>query len=170
MNLNYCLTQLTVNAPAVQQLVEGMDVEQACWKPAPDEWSVLEVINHLVDEEREDFRGRLEHILSGSTEPFVGYDPEVAVTERAYNQRDLAASLANYLYERQQSLEWLRGLTDVSWNATAQQPGWEGFRAGDMLVSWAAHDILHLRQLVELKWAYGLVKLAPYNPDYAGEW
>ena len=56
MNFDYCIEQLTVNATALAALTAGIDAEQARWKPSPETWSVLEVVNHLADEEREDFR------------------------------------------------------------------------------------------------------------------
>jgi hypothetical protein len=170
MNFDYCLHELSVNAPAIQHLVADMDAAQARWKPSPNDWSVLEVINHLADEEREDFRARIRHVLSGDSGKPPPINPTGWVTERAYNQRDLNESLADYLQERQRSLEWLRGLTDVSWDtpvAFAQNPD---FRVGNFLVSWVAHDVLHQRQLVELKRAYSLTAFAPYDPGYAGDW
>jgi hypothetical protein len=170
MDFDYCLNQLTVNATAVQHLAAGIDAVQARWKPAPESWSVLEVINHLADEEREDFRARIRHVLSGSDQPAPSINPQGWVVERAYNQRDLGASVADYLAERQRSLEWLRGLTGVSWDTPVSQSPRPGFRLGDLLVAWVAHDILHQRQLVELKWAYGLTVYSPYNPAYAGDW
>jgi hypothetical protein len=42
--------------------------------------------------------------------------------------------------------------------------------AGDMFASWVAHDLLHIRQLVELHWAYTTRQLQPYNVEYAGGW
>ncbi len=170
MDLSYCLHELSVNALAIQQLVAGMDATQARWKPAPGAWSALEVVNHLADEEREDFRARIQHVLSGSDEPAPPINPQGWVVERAYNERDLGESVADYLQERQRSLDWLRGLGEVSWETPVPHSPRPGFRLGDLLVSWVAHDILHQRQLVELKWAYGLKSYAPYNPDYAGAW
>jgi len=170
MNLNYCLNQLSVNAAAIQRLVEGVDSDQACWKPTPDDWSILEVINHLLDEEREDFRFRLRHLWSGADGPWPAIAPQKWVTVRDYNHRDLSESLANYLHERQRSLDWLAKISGTDWQTRYQHPPLEGLSAGDLLVSWAAHDVLHLRQLVELKWAYGRMQFAPYSPDYAGEW
>jgi len=42
--------------------------------------------------------------------------------------------------------------------------------AGDMFAAWAAHDLLHIRQLVELHWAW----LNQYSQGcqiaYAGDW
>jgi hypothetical protein len=42
--------------------------------------------------------------------------------------------------------------------------------AGDMLMSWVAHDLLHLRQLVELHYAYHKQQAQPYDIGYAGDW
>ncbi len=170
MNFTYCLNQLSANAPAIRHLIEGIDGDQARWKPAPDDWSILEVINHLVDEEREDFPARIGHLLSGAAGVWPPIAPQKWVTERAYNQRDLGESVANYLRERQSSLEWLRKLDGANWETRYQHPPLDGLTAGDLLVSWAAHDLLHLRQLIELKWAYGQTQCAPYTPRYAGEW
>ncbi|MBK8984873.1 MAG: hypothetical protein IPM39_02140 [Chloroflexi bacterium] len=57
----------------------------------------------------------------------------------------------------------------LDWEAARDAP-WGKFTAGDMLAAWVAHDILHLRQLVELKWANTVVELRPYIVQYAGEW
>jgi hypothetical protein len=170
MDIKYCLHELSINAIAIQHLVTGMDAVQARWKPQPTDWSVLEVINHLADEEREDFRARIQHVLSGSGDPAPPINPQGWVVERRYNERDLSESVADYLLERRRSVEWLAGLKDVSWDMAVPHSPRPGFRLGDLLVSWAAHDMLHQRQLVELKWAYGVQHFAPYSPDYAGEW
>jgi hypothetical protein len=170
MNFDYCVRELSANAVAIQHLVAGIDAEQARWKPSPKDWSVLEVICHLADEEREDFRARIRHVLSGSDQPAPPIDPQGWVTQRAYNQRDLGESVADYLQERQQSLGWLHGLGDVSWDRVIPEVPQPGFRLGDLLVAWVAHDILHQRQLVELKWAFGLTVFAPFDPEYAGDW
>jgi len=36
--------------------------------------------------------------------------------------------------------------------------------------AWLAHDILHLRQLVELRWHHLTSEAAPYDVQYAGPW
>ncbi len=42
--------------------------------------------------------------------------------------------------------------------------------AGEMFVSWVAHDNLHIRQLVELRRSRIVSLTAPYEIGYAGEW
>ena len=93
MEFDFCLAQLSHNAAAVQQLVEGVSAEQARWKPDEASWSILEVLCHLYDEEREDFRVKLDLILHRPDTPWPPIDPAGWVTTRAYNERDLGITL-----------------------------------------------------------------------------
>lgn len=147
----------------------GVPDEQARWKPSPDSWSILEVVNHLYDEECEDFRVRLDAILHRPGQPWPSIDPGGWVIIRRYNQRDLAQSARNFLREREESLVWLRDLEPPNWETDDEAPFGET-AAGDMLASWAAHDLLHMRQLVELHWAHTMRLVAPHKADYAGSW
>jgi hypothetical protein len=169
MDAESLITHLELNARRIQCLVEGVTEEQARWKPDEKTWSILEVVNHLYDEEREDFRLHLEQLLRDPEEPWVPYDPPAWVTERAYNQRDLDLSLQNFLAERAASLVWLHGLASPKWD-NRRQAASGGLSAGEVMASWAAHDLLHLRQLVELEYAFIQRLGQPYRLNYAGDW
>jgi uncharacterized protein (DUF433 family) len=168
MDLDLVIAQLSHQAEAIRALVHGVPDAQARWKPSPDDWSILEVIHHLVDEEIEDFRRHLDHILYHADQPWPRIDPGGWVTQRRYNEQDPAAVLAKFLAEREKSLAWLATLGSAGWHAAIAMP-WGSLTAGDMLASWAAHDLLHLRQLVELHYAWTQQALAPYSVEYAGE-
>lgn len=169
MNFQQCKAMLLHNAGRIRQLVQDVSEEQARWRPQPDAWSILEVVNHLYDEERSDFRVRLDIILHRPQEPFPPIDPQGWVQERRYNQRQRASSLQNFLAERRASLVWLDGLGEPDWEATVQAP-WGSLSAGDMFAAWVAHDTLHMRQLVELHHDYIVHLTADFDPQYAGEW
>ena len=47
MNNTYIFKTLYENIAVFKALVKYVDNEQACWKPADNKWSVLEVVNHL---------------------------------------------------------------------------------------------------------------------------
>lgn len=160
---------LLQNSERIRSLLQGVPAEQAQWKPDPDSWSILEVINHLLDEEREDFRVRLDIILHEPDRKMPSIDPEGWVVDRKYNDRNLEESLEEFLSERQASLEWLETLGEHEWEATLKMP-FGSIRAGDMFASWVAHDLLHMRQLVELHRAYMLKLVAPFEVTYAGPW
>jgi hypothetical protein len=170
MNFAYLTSQLEHNALSIGQMIYGVTAEQARWRPGAASWSLLEVVNHLYDEERFDFRDRLDIILHRPEQAWPPINPQGWVTERHYNASDLQASLQNFLDERRRSLAWLRSLAAPDWETAAQAPWGKSMRAGDMLAAWAAHDLLHLRQLVELKWAYTTRQARPYQVRYAGEW
>ena len=74
MDLTYAIQELTHNAEAVERLARHASDQQARWKPAPEEWSLLEAINHLYDEERSDFRLRLDLTLHQPGTPWPPND------------------------------------------------------------------------------------------------
>ncbi len=169
MKITQMIEQLYLNGRHIFALVEGISDEQAHWKPDPSSWSILEVVNHLYDEEREDFRLHLDLILHRPDDDWPPIDPEGWVTARRYNQRELGSSVQALRVERQASLLWLKSLPSPNWDTRITNP-YGSMSAGEMLASWAAHDTLHLRQLVELQHDW-LVKLAaPYDTGYAGKW
>jgi hypothetical protein len=169
MNIDHFTEQMATQAETIVGLTKGVHDEQARWRPKPEAWSILEVINHLYDEERLDFRVRLDHILHqpGVNPPEI--DPQGWVRAHAYNERELGPSLDDFLAERAASLSWLRGLDSPDWEATFSAP-WGTIKAGDMFAAWVAHDLLHIRQLIELHYAWTTKQLVPYQATYAGEW
>lgn len=169
MDIEHLATQMAENAERIRALVRGVSEQQARWRPDPDSWSILEVVNHLLDEERQDFRVRLDFTLHRPGEPWPPIDPAGWVTERKYNQEDLEASLDAFLLEREASLAWLSELAAPNWEAT-HETSFGPIAAGDVSAAWVAHDLLHMRQLVELHWAYTTAELEPYRVDYAGTW
>ena len=169
MNLAHFTIQMQNNAASIRSLTQGISEEQARWKPNADSWSILEVVNHLYDEEREDFRLHLDCILHHPDQPWHSIDPGGWVTQRHYNERDLEQSVNNFLQEREQSLIWLKGLSAPNWETEYKTP-FGSITAGNMFAAWVTHDLLHLRQLVELHWAYTVRAVQPYEVRYAGEW
>jgi uncharacterized damage-inducible protein DinB len=170
MNLDYFITRLSANKQVFASLLDGISDEQARWKPAPDKWSMLEVVNHLYDEERDDFRTRLDLTLHDPKRPWLPTDPPGWVIEREYNKRDPAESLRNFVQERDRTIEWLRTLPSPDWTSSHLHPSGFTLSAGDLLASWLAHDLLHIRQLARLHYHYITVVAPACNVAYAGEW
>jgi hypothetical protein len=158
---------LMKDAELIMWLTEEMPEGQARWKPDPETWSVLEVINHLADEEVEDFRALLDLILHAPARPLPSIDPMGWVTARDYNARALTPSVQRFMSERQRSLAWLRELDAPDWEAAVQMSHGE-MRAGDVVASWVAHDQWHIQQLVQIRRAYLAERAKPYRTAYAG--
>ena len=160
--------RLSANAEAISMLLHAVSPEQAIWHPEPGQWCMLEVINHLADEEAEDFRCRLELLLTRPGEAWPPIDPTGWPAERGYRERRLDESLARFRKERERSVVWLRALTTPDLDATYQHPSIGAIRAGDLLTAWLAHDLIHVRQITRLHYRWLELAAAPFRPDYAG--
>lgn len=169
MDMDFLLREFTENPKRIKALVTGVNKTEARYKPGPKTWSILEVVNHLYDEERFDFRVRLDIILNRPAEDWPPIAPAAWVTQHKYNTLDLQTSLAAYFSERRRSLRWLRSLGQVDWNTRYSRAG-RSMRAGDMFAAWVVHDGLHIRQLNELHRVLLERAVKPYKPGYAGEW
>jgi hypothetical protein len=170
MDLRAAVVRLEHDADAIAALFSGISDEQARWKPTAADWSLLEVICHLYDEEREDFRQRVDILLHTPDAEWPAIDPQGWVAERNYNAQDPTTKLSDFLQERRRSVEWLSGLDDVDWSSSGQSPWGDVFTAGQMLRCWMAHDMLHLRQMAELHYRYTEAFDGPGSVDYAGGW
>jgi DinB family protein len=169
MQFQQLYRELAQSTEMIRALLAGVEQEHAIIKPDEQSWSTLEVVCHLYDEEREDFREHLDFILNRQHEPWHLIDPEGWVTERKYNQQDFEEMKGKFFAERERSLEWLRDLHDPHWDTTFTTP-YRKISAAEMLASWVAHDNLHIRQLVELRRAMIERISSPGSIEYAGDW
>ena len=139
------------------------------WKPAPEKWCLLEIVCHLYDEEREDFRARLKHTFETPDAPMSSINPPQWVVDRKYMEQDYEEMLANFLLERDTSIAWLEGLQTPAWKNIHYHPTLGPLSAEKFLVNWLAHDYLHYRQITATKYFY-LQAHADESLDYAGNW
>jgi hypothetical protein len=168
MNHSLIIERLSHNTSIVKSIVQNVTAEKARWKPSQTEWSILEIVNHMVDEEKDDFRTRLRLTLEEPDSTWPPIDPEGWAAERNYNERDFADSLSNWLQEREQSIAWLKYLGAPDWKSTALHPKMGPMSAELVLANWLAHDLLHIRQMVTVLWANLSFEVDPITLDYAG--
>ena len=161
------IQQLETNLETIEHFYAGVSTKQARWKPEPAKWSMLEILNHLYDEERDDFRKRLTLILENPETEWPPVDPDGWASQKEYNSRDLSDSLEKFRREREGSIEWLRGLQNPNWNIEKTHPLASSLKAGDLLAAWVVHDFLHMRQLANIMVAYTSATAKPYSTKYA---
>ena len=170
INIEETVRQLTSNAEAIHALVQPITNEQTKWKPNPETWSMKEVMEHVYNEEMIDFRKHLQEMF---------HDPPLSWGE--FRQKEYISvetcrqALDGFLKEREASLSWLKALVLPDWDISSQAPfGPSGdvlvLRAGDVLISWVAHDFLHIRQINELLYGWNAAQGSSYSVQYAGGW
>ena len=169
MEFSTLYQELQNSTEMIRALLSGVTQEEAQVKPNPDSWSILEVICHLYDEEREDFREHVDFILHRQQEEWHQIDPQAWVTQRNYNEQDFVEMQRKFFAERHHSLEWLMEMSNADWD-TVFTSQYGSTTAGEMFACWVAHDNLHTRQLVELRRVRIENMTKRYNLEYAGEW
>ncbi len=169
MEFSILYQELQNSTAMLRALSAGITPEAARLKPSAESWSILEVVCHLYDEEREDFREHLDFILHRQNEKWHAIDTEGWVTQRKYNEQDLTEMQKKFFAEREKSFAWLKGLRNPDWEKTYTTE-YRTISAGEMFACWVAHDNLAIRQLVELRRMRIENISKPYKLDYAGDW
>ena len=140
------------------------------WKPPSGNWSILEIVCHLGDEEVEDFRTRVRMTLENPGDDWPPIDPEGVAISRKYQDSSIDDALERFLVERAESVRWLRSLKDPNWQLAYQHPRFGRIQAGEVLTAWVAHDHLHTRQIAKRLFEMSARDGEPYSTSYAGEW
>ncbi len=161
--------ELERNVSVFRSLLRGIPEEQYRWKLSPDKWSLLEIVCHLYDEELQDFRARVKHVLESPSEKMPGINPVELVTTGKYAEQDYEMKLEEFLTERKNSVDWLRSLNNPVWKNFYLHPKYGKLYAGMFLNNWLAHDLLHIRQITKLKFDYFRYKTGD-SFEYAGSW
>lgn len=169
MNVDAIATRFRDNLATIESLTANIPDEQARWKPSDSRWSILEVMCHLVDEERDDFRRRLDLLLNHPGDKWPAIDPEGWAVERHYNTRNLETVRGEFRTERERSISWLAAIGTPDWGRTYAHPLGD-ISAGSLLASWLVHDFLHTRQLARLHFDHVRSTISPHTVDYAGRW
>jgi hypothetical protein len=169
MEKEQIINNLESNINVYDGLCANITTEQSRWKPSSDKWSILEVINHLYDEEQLDFRARVEKLLNNDKD-WAPIDPQGWVNSKKYYEREFRSSLDNFIKEREHSVKWLQSLNESGWDTPLEHPKLGTFTAHKMLSAWLAHDYLHIRQIMRILFQY--MESVGKNDmiGYAGKW
>lgn len=164
------LARLAGGPATVRAALTGVSPEDARWRPPSGKWTLLEIVNHLADEEEKDFRARIRSTLADPARPWPAIDPEGDIAGLRYNERELEESLGRFERAREETLAWLRTLEAPAWENAYEHPHIGTLRAGDVLASLCAHDVLHLRQLAGRLFDLVRRDAGGFDTRYAGEW
>jgi hypothetical protein len=130
----------------VAALIKGVTKKRLSARPAPDKWSVTEILAHLADVEI--VQGvRLRLILESSGVPIQGFNQEVWARYSDYAKHDAALSFEAYKVNRERTVRLLKSLPRGMWEnyGMHSERGKETVtRVTEMM---AGHDINHLDQI-----------------------
>lgn len=125
----------------------GTDLSQ---RPSPDEWSLIEVLCHLRDTEREIHRLQLD-VLLGETNPFVPRpDGAVWAKQRRYLDEDGPSALADFTRVRIEMLGILRSLDPGVWDHKARHAIFGPTTFREVIGFITDHDRMHIQQAASI--------------------
>lgn len=133
-------------AKKLARLIRGVSMAKLRKRPAPQQWSVSEIIAHLADGE---IVGafRLRFILGAPGSPIVAYDQDEWVTSGHYDKRDPQESVELFRVLREANLALLKSLEPEQWKLYGMhsERGQESIE--HIVRMFAGHDVNHLRQI-----------------------
>lgn len=143
-----CLDLLEATPAILRGLMAGLSAEDVRWKPAPDRFSVAEVLAHLSHAEGHCYRDRLDRFLSEENPEFDSVDAQLYV--ELYRNMDPEDAFDHFEEQRDTNIEALRGLPPGTGSRTAVHRKVGPITLAHMLNEWALHDLGHIRQIAEL--------------------
>lgn len=167
-SINHIINHLESHRAVYEKLFLTDSEALIYWKPDKDKWCLLEIVCHLIDEEIEDFRYRVKHTLTTPDQPAPPIDPVGWPTSKKYFEQDFKTSVSRFLEERDLSINWLRSIKNGNWTNEYKHPQIGNITAKQFLANWLAHDYLHIRQIMKLKFQY-LEHVSGEDLSYAGE-
>jgi hypothetical protein len=117
----------------------------------PDEWSIREILAHLVDDEMFVMRTRMERMMKEEGPSLASHDEKKWYAQRNTSRDTISELLHDFAQQRAASLGILTLLRDKDWTRTAFHPEYGHFTAEAWLGSWVEHDLVHIRQIEQAR-------------------
>ena len=143
-----CLDLLEATPEILRGLMSEISDEDARWKPAPDRFSIAEVLSHLSHSEGHCYRARVDRFVAEEMPTFESDDAQMHL--EVYPGADPEEDFAHFEEQREDNLELLRGLTRDAGARRALHATVGEITLDQMLHEWALHDLGHIRQIAEL--------------------
>jgi hypothetical protein len=145
------LAILSSTPEKVRREIRDLSPRQMRTRPAPDKWSIQEILAHLDDVEEVGMRARVAAMIEQHEPTLSPFDQEARVVEMEYRKKDPLASLAHLTRQRHANVKWLRTLRLGQLRRRGVHESVGEITAGEMIHEWAFHDLGHLKQILEVK-------------------
>jgi len=143
-----CLDLLESTPGILRGLMSGLSDEDVRWKPAPDRFSIGEVLAHLSHSEGHCYRTRVDRFLTEERPEFEPDDAQFHL--ELYRRADPEDEFDHFEEQRETNVEYLRELPVSAGDRVAIHKKAGEITLSQMLHEWALHDIGHIRQIAEL--------------------
>lgn len=140
---------LRATPAALLSLTRGLSENRWRYSPAPEAWSVTEVIAHLRDVDAEVNLPRLHRVLEQNNPFLPGVNSDPWAVERGYAQQDGHKALRDLADSRARIIALLEGLAPQDWKRPARHAIFGPSQLIDLVEIIFTHDRTHLQQVRE---------------------
>ncbi|MGB0034937.1 MAG: DinB family protein [Candidatus Acidiferrales bacterium] len=138
-----------------EKLIKGVSATRLRKRPAPDKWSIAEILAHVAETEIVGgFRMRM--ILGSPGAPIQAFDQDSWVVSGHYDKRDPRKSLEQFRAFREANLALLKSLDAEQWKHYGIHSERGEETVAHIAKMFAGHDINHMKQIERI--------LAPAKP------
>jgi hypothetical protein len=132
--------------PMLRTLVCPLSDTQIRRKPAPTEWSIVEIVGHLIDTEQL-LRYRTVRMVTIDHPAIIPYDQDAAVVRNAYQKANLNVLLRTLAAERETTLQTFKGFTATQLARTGWHLEYGLWVVSTVVTYLAKHDFVHDAQI-----------------------
>lgn len=137
----------------LQEAIEGLSEEELCFKPAPDKWSIHQILIHLTDSEILSTH-RLKKVLSEEEPLLISFDQDAWPNNLGYDLLDREEHLLLFQLLRSSMLPILNNLTSKQCERVGVYEDAGRFTFKQLLEYRVQHVRDHLAQIERVKEAY----------------
>jgi hypothetical protein len=132
------------------KLIDGLSTRELSYKPAPNKWSIRDIVGHLADGEMV-FAYRYRKILAEDKPAIDGYDQDLFAENLRKTNEPFRESLERFKNFREINLKLIRRTPKTDWerHGIHAERGAESF--GKIVGLLAGHDLNHLQQIATLR-------------------
>jgi uncharacterized damage-inducible protein DinB len=142
----------------LRDALKGVPRRVLSWTPAPGKWSILEIVCHMRDMEREAYLARYRRILSETNPDLPDIDGDVHALEGDYRAQRLAEVVRDWRSLRRECLSVLRGVKGDQWRRTGTHETAGPLTMDDLVRRHAVgNDAAHIGQIDGIKKRFDVI-------------
>jgi uncharacterized damage-inducible protein DinB len=150
---------LAATPQTLKASLKGLSKKVLLWTPAPGKWSILEILCHMRDMEREAYIERYTRILSEDEPKLPDLNGDSFAILRAYRSQKAPEVVREWVALRRQTLQLLRKTGKVQWGRAGVHETAGRLTMEDLIRRHAVgNDEAHLRQIEAIKRRFAVLE------------
>lgn len=145
--------KIVAETPArLRAALKGVPKKLLLWTPGPGKWSILEIVAHMRDMERDAYIARYRRILTEDNPTLPDIDGDLIALRDDYRSLKLADLMRDFLKLRKECLKLLKSVKAAQWDRMGTHETAGPLSMGDLLRRQSmGNDEAHLGQIEGIK-------------------